>query len=90
VLKTNAPSTIVVPVTASQVIEAMAEKYRGNVIRQKHQTVLYAAYFGGQIIGTQKGYQQFSLQFDAINALVSILEFLAKEKRRYPINWLSA
>jgi len=81
VLKTNAPSTIVVPVTASQVIEAMAEKYRGNVIRTKTSKQFYMQHIlENKIVDTQKGYKQFYLQFDAINALVSILEFLAKEK----------
>lgn len=81
VLKTNEPSTIVVPVTASQVIERLAEKYRGNVIRTKTSKQFYMQHIlEDKIVDTQKGYQQFSLHFDAINALVSILEFLAIEK----------
>lgn len=81
VLKTNAPSTIVVPVTASQIMETMAKQYQGNVIRTKTSKQFYMQQIlEDQIVNTQKGYKQFFLQFDAINALVSILEFLAKEK----------
>jgi mannose-1-phosphate guanylyltransferase/phosphomannomutase len=32
------------------------------------------------IVNSQKGYKQYILQFDAIHALVNILEFIAEEK----------
>lgn len=81
VLKTNAPSTVVVPVTAPQIIEAIAKRYQGSVIRTKTSKQFYMQQIMDEkILSTQKGYKQFSLEFDAINALVNILEYLAKEK----------
>ncbi|WP_089612235.1 sugar phosphate nucleotidyltransferase [Dehalobacterium formicoaceticum] len=81
VMKTHQDATIVVPVTASQVIEDMAKKYQGKVIRTKTAKQFYMQQMiEDKIVSTQKGYKQYILQFDAINALVYILEFMAKEK----------
>ncbi|MGI6686458.1 MAG: sugar phosphate nucleotidyltransferase [Bacillota bacterium] len=81
ILKTNASSTVVVPVTAPQVVEALAKKYRGNVIRTKTSKQFYMQQIlEDKILSTQKGYQQFTMEFDAIHALVNILEYLAQEK----------
>jgi len=81
VLKTSAPSTIVIPVTAPQVIETMAKKYRGKVVRTKTSKQFYMQQIlEDKVLNSQKGYKQFNMEFDAINALVNIVEYLAREK----------
>jgi len=81
VLKTNKPCTVVVPVTASHVIEQIAEQYNGNVIRTKTaRQFLMEKTLDDQVLKTQKAYKQCMLNFDAINAFVSVLEYLAKEQ----------
>ncbi|ATW23462.1 mannose-1-phosphate guanyltransferase [Candidatus Formimonas warabiya] len=80
-LKTNTPCTVVIPVTASQVIEQMARQYQGTVIRTKTARQFFMEkVLSEQMSNSQTGYQQFSMQFDAIHAFVNILEYLAKEK----------
>ncbi len=81
ILKNHAPSTVVVPVTAPLAIEAMAKKYRGRVIRTKTSKQFFMQQIlEDKILNSQKNYQQFTMQFDAIHALVKILEYLAQER----------
>ncbi len=63
---------VVVPVTAPRAIDALAEKYRGRVIRTK--TAVQD--FVEKVL--EQDEFQFLLNFDALGALTRILEFAAK------------
>lgn len=80
-LKTNQPCTVVVPVTAPQVIEQLAVRYSGNVVRTKTSRQFFMEKVMEQkITESQKIYKQFSLQFDAVYALFNILDYMAKDQ----------
>ncbi|MGI6711569.1 MAG: sugar phosphate nucleotidyltransferase [Bacillota bacterium] len=80
-LKANKPCTLVVPITASRVIEQIAARFDGNVIRTKTSRQFFMEKaLDDQVIKTQKVYKQFKLHFDAIYAFVCVLEYLAKEE----------
>ncbi|MCS5696295.1 sugar phosphate nucleotidyltransferase [Desulfofundulus thermocisternus] len=66
---------VVVPVTAPRAIDALAEKYRGQVIRTKTAICDFVEKVLGQ------GEFQFLLNFDALGALTRILEFTAKKRK---------
>ncbi|MDQ0285942.1 mannose-1-phosphate guanylyltransferase/phosphomannomutase [Desulfofundulus luciae] len=63
---------VVVPVTAPRAIDTLAEKYRGRVVRTK--TAVQD--FVEKVLGQDEF--QFLLNFDALGALIRILEFAAK------------
>jgi len=79
VLKTNEKGRVVVPVTAPAVIETIAEKYNGEVVRTK---TLLSAVMNGILendgIFSEEGYDQFFLQYDPAYALIKLLEFMGK------------
>lgn len=62
---------VVVPVTASQAIENLARRYQGQVVRTKTAVQDFIAKLSGQ------NKVQFRLNFDALGALIHILEFSA-------------
>jgi mannose-1-phosphate guanylyltransferase/phosphomannomutase len=62
---------VVVPVTASQAIESLAQRYQGQVVRTKTAVQDFMAKLSGQ------NKVQFRLNFDALGALIHILEFSA-------------
>lgn len=76
--KSGGGGTVVVPLSASHVVEKIAEKYGGNVIRSKTsvQDIMYKLVGSGQ----PEMMDQFTLHFDAMGGLVKILEFMAKNK----------
>ncbi|MDD2496871.1 MAG: mannose-1-phosphate guanyltransferase, partial [Desulfitobacteriaceae bacterium] len=79
--KANQPCTVVVPVTASSVIDEIAALYKGKVIRTKTaRQFLMNKVFDNQVVSTQNTYKQYQLQFDAFSTFVTILDYLAKEK----------
>ena len=78
--KANKGGTVVVPVTASETIEKLGQKYNGRVIRTK--TAPWA--FMGEILreenaGLQKPYSQFFMQNDSLYAVIILMDFLAEE-----------
>lgn len=81
VLKNNDSCTLVVPVTASTIIDKLADRYNGRVIRTKtgRQFILEQVLNEG-VLSTQNKYKQYRLQFDPINALVQILDYLTQEQ----------
>lgn len=77
--RSGAGRTVAVPVTAPEVIEKLAVRYQGKVLRTKT-----APRFLMEALLAQKdqdgSLNQFDLFFDAVAALVKILEFLAVHK----------
>jgi len=68
---------VVVPVTAPQAIEELAERYRGRVVRTK--TAIQD--FLDKILAQEEemgGISQFFLHFDAFSALTKILDYMAQ------------
>lgn len=74
--KTLKGGTVVVPQSASRVIEKMASEYNGNVIRTKTST----RDIMGRLLGKnakEELLEQFTMHFDAIAGLVKLLDFMA-------------
>ncbi|OPY57313.1 MAG: D-glycero-alpha-D-manno-heptose 1-phosphate guanylyltransferase [Pelotomaculum sp. PtaU1.Bin035] len=69
---------VVVPVTAPQTIEALAERYKGRVVRTK--TTIQDFLYQILIQEDLGGVSQFSLHFDAFSALVKILDYIAQHR----------
>jgi mannose-1-phosphate guanylyltransferase/phosphomannomutase len=70
---------VVVPVTAPMVIEALAERYQGKVVRTK--TALQD--FLDKVLAQESGLEgisQFFFHFDALSALARILDYTARHK----------
>ncbi|NMA15533.1 MAG: NTP transferase domain-containing protein, partial [Clostridia bacterium] len=79
--KTNQHCTVVVPVTASSVIDQIAARYKGKIIRTKTASqFLMNKVLDTQVVNTQTTYKQYQLQFDAFKTFVTILDYLAREK----------
>ncbi len=67
--------TVVVPVSASQAIDRIADEYHGNVVRTKTST----RDIMGRLLGRdskEELLEQFSMHFDAVAGLVKLLDFL--------------
>lgn len=70
---------VVVPVTAPMAIEALAERYRGKVVRTK--TALQD--FLDKVLVQEAGLEdvsRFFLYFDGLSALASLLDYMARNK----------
>lgn len=68
---------VVVPVTAPSVIEKLAKKYGGTVVRTKtSQRAVMEEMLDGVVIKDRESLNQFLLNFDAIAGLMRIIEFL--------------
>lgn len=68
--------TVVVPLSASQAVEKIADKYHGKVIRTKNSSRDVM----GRLLGRNTGedlLDQFTLHFDAITGLVRLLDYMA-------------
>ncbi len=77
ILKTEKEAKIIVPVTASSIIEQIAEKYNGTVIRTKTSTqALMERMLNHNQFKKNENMNQFLLNFDALAGLIKILEFL--------------
>ncbi|OPZ75685.1 MAG: D-glycero-alpha-D-manno-heptose 1-phosphate guanylyltransferase [Firmicutes bacterium ADurb.Bin456] len=76
--------TVVVPVTAPKAIEAMAERYRGRVVRTKTalQDFLEKVMAPDNQPGLAgvSGISRFFLHFDALSALARILDYMARNR----------
>ncbi|NSW92934.1 MAG: NTP transferase domain-containing protein [Firmicutes bacterium] len=77
--KTVKGGTVVVPISASHIVEKIAEEYNGKVVRTKtsSQDIMYKLLGNGAEEGML---EQFILHFDAIGGLVKILDFMAINK----------
>jgi mannose-1-phosphate guanylyltransferase/phosphomannomutase len=91
---------VIVPVTAPRVIDALAERYRGRVVRTKTAPQDYVQ----EVL--RRDIVQFFLHFDALSALVRILSLVAERgtslsqlvdeipafhltKKEIPVSWQS-
>ncbi len=78
ILKGQDGGSVVVPVTAPMTIEALAERYQGKVVRTKTAVQDFLDNVLSRDTGL-KGISQFFLHFDALSALVSVLNYMALE-----------
>lgn len=75
--KSNAGSKVVVPITAPSIIEIMAEKYDGKVVRTKTSPqAVMEQMLNYNLFKNRENMNQFLLNFDALAGLIKILEFL--------------
>ena len=68
--------TVVVPVTASQVVDKMADEYRGKVIRTKASTRDVM----GKLLDRstkEEMLEQFTMHFDSVAGFIKLLDFLS-------------
>jgi len=82
VLKAKEKARIGVPISASRVIEELADRYQGEVVRTKSQytAMLEAAARSLDFMGEVKGgyvFPEFQSAFDAMMATAKLLEYLA-------------
>jgi len=81
VFKHSPRQTMAVPVYAPRIFEELAEKYNGNVVRTKaNARSLMEMVAEEKIFPGQDGKIHFQPAFDALFALVKLLELMAKEK----------
>lgn len=74
--KTIKGGTMVVPISASNVIEKIADKYKGRVIRTKaSQRDIRDELLGRE--ASAELLEQFTMNFDSIAGLVKLMEFMA-------------
>jgi mannose-1-phosphate guanylyltransferase/phosphomannomutase len=72
---------VIVPVTASGTIDELARRYQGKVVRTKTSMQDFAEkVMGGEDSREQTGISQFILNFDALGALFSIIEFAVSNR----------
>ncbi len=80
IFKANKGATVAVPITASETIERIAEKYNARVIRTK--TAPWAVMkelLKDEILNTQKHYPQYTIQDDAVCSIIMLMDFMSKE-----------
>lgn len=74
--KSNPGSKVVVPITAPSIIEIMAEKYKGKVVRTKTSPqAVMEQMLNYNLFKNRENMNQFLLNFDALAGLIKILEF---------------
>ena len=74
--KTIKGGTVVVPVSASNVVDKIADEYKGSVVRTKTST----RDIMGRLLGKdtkEELLEQFTMHFDAIAGLVKLLDFMS-------------
>lgn len=83
ILKSRPGETITVPITAPQAIDLLAERYQGKVIRTKTalQVIMEKMLTGHDEHEQEGALAQFFMNFDALYALVKILEHMARDKQ---------
>jgi mannose-1-phosphate guanylyltransferase/phosphomannomutase len=77
--KTIKGGTVVVPVSASRVVDKIADEYHGSVIRTKTSS----RDIMGRLLGKdakEELLEQFTMHFDAIAGLVKLLDFMSISK----------
>lgn len=74
--KTNPDTKVVVPITAPSIIETMAEKFNGKVLRTKTSPqAVMEQMLNHNLFKNKENMNQFLLNFDALAGLIKILEF---------------
>lgn len=74
--KTNPGAKVVVPITAPSIIEAIAEKHDGKVLRTKTSPqAVMEQMLNYNLFKNRENMNQFFLNFDALAGLIKILEF---------------
>lgn len=77
VFKSIPESKVVVPITAPSVIDALATKYKGHVLRTKTSPqAVMEKMLNYNLLKNRENRNQFLLNFDALAGLVKIIEFL--------------
>lgn len=80
IFKTTPDSKMVVPITAPSVIEEMAKKYNGKVVRTKTSPqAVMEQMLNHNLFKNRENMNQFLLNFDALAGLVKIIEFLCSK-----------
>jgi mannose-1-phosphate guanylyltransferase/phosphomannomutase len=80
IYKTIPGARVVVPFTASSVIEKMAEKLRGNIHRTKTSPqAVMEQMLSHNLLKNKVNMSQFMLNFDALASIVKIVEYLSDE-----------
>jgi len=78
--KANKGGAVAVPVTASEAIERVAQKYNAKVVRTKTAPwVLMGELLREEMQQSQGAYSQFYMQNDALYAVIILLDFMSKE-----------
>ncbi|GAB6180267.1 mannose-1-phosphate guanyltransferase [Desulfotomaculum defluvii] len=78
ILKEHA-GPVIVPVTAPKAIEVLADRYKGSVVRTKTSQQDFINKIINQQILNNETAQNYLMNFDALLALLKILEFCARE-----------
>lgn len=78
ILKENA-GPVIVPVTAPKAIDELAQRYQGSVVRTKTSQQDFINKIINQQILNNETAQHYLMNFDALLALLKILEFCARE-----------
>ncbi len=81
-LKSQNNANLVIPISAPGIIEEMANKYKGNVIRTKTSLQEVMSKINESDKQNWLNNEQFILNFDAIGSLVKIMDFMRQENER--------
>lgn len=74
-------SAVAVPVTAPGVVEELAQRYNGRVIRTKASPQFFMEQVLSEEMSSKQGsLSQFSLNFDGLAALTRVIEFISREQ----------
>lgn len=75
--KSSQNTKVVVPITAPSVIETLASRYKGKVVRTKTSPqAVMEQMLSHNLLKSRENMYQFLLNFDALAGLVKIIEFL--------------
>lgn len=76
-LKTTQNATVIVPITAPSIIDELANKFNGSVLRTKTSSqAVMEQMLNNKLYKNLHSMNQFLLNFDAIAGLVKIIEYL--------------
>jgi mannose-1-phosphate guanylyltransferase/phosphomannomutase len=79
--KNSSNSKVVVPITAPSIIENLAKKYNGHVLRTKTSPqAVMEQMLSHNLLKNRENMSQFLLNFDALAGLVKIIEYLCNNK----------
>ncbi len=79
--KSTLGGTVVVPISASQIVEKIADENKGKVVRTKtSQQDIMKKILGDEV--KEEMLDQFTMHFDAIACLIKILDFMAVNNYR--------
>lgn len=79
IFQSNPGAAVAMPVTAPKAVECLAERFGGKVVWTKTNTAQLMETVAGEEFRRGQGeYPQLVLQFDAVGALLKLLDFLAR------------